>query len=214
MHMKLRLNRHAKGFTLIEILVVIAIIAALSSIAWVAVGAVQSKQDENTANLHIEKIVASLNEYKANATTPLLWADGGEAGANALYQMLNCDFDGDGTTDKGYTPFCKELTYYEMGAGEKPEGLLYTEIPGKKKMYGILDPWNNFYYYRLGYAQSGPKTVAGKVKRGKHNDKVQKGKGLNVDFDVYSMGEDAMGDGRTNKDENEDNITNVKFLTN
>ncbi|MBR7108534.1 MAG: prepilin-type N-terminal cleavage/methylation domain-containing protein [Akkermansia sp.] len=40
--MKLRINRQAKGFTLIEILVVIAILAALTAISWVAFGAVQS----------------------------------------------------------------------------------------------------------------------------------------------------------------------------
>lgn len=209
--MKLRIDRHAKGFTLIEILVVIAILAALSSIAWVAVGAVQSKEAENTAQLHVEKIVASLNEYKANAETPMLWGNGDEDSANTLYQMLNSDFDGDGSTDKGLTPYCKELKFYDPSTGEKPEGILYTEI-GKRK-YGILDPWGNYFRYRLGYAQSGPKSYGGKSKRSKDGGKKQKGKGLNVDFDVFSLGEDGLGDGLDNKDDNADNISNIKFLT-
>ena len=36
--------------------------------------------------------------------------------------------------------------------------------------------------------------------------------GINVDFDIFSLGEDGLGDGRTNKDENKDNISNIKFL--
>ncbi len=208
--MKLRIDRQAKGFTLIEILVVIAILAALGAISWVAVGAVQSKEAENTAQIHLEKIVAAMNEYKANATTPMLWGDGDEDSANALYQMLNSDFDGDGNPDKGLTPACKELRFYDPTSGEKPEGLLYTEI-GKRK-YGIIDPWGSYFFYRLGYAQEGPK-AHGKAKRSKGGDKKLKGKGLNVDFDIFSLGEDGLGDGKNNKGENEDNITNIKFLT-
>lgn len=210
--MKLSINKQAKGFTLIEILVVIAILAALTAISWVAFGAVQSKEANNTANMHIEKIAAALNEYKANAPTPMLWGDGDEASANALYQMLNSDFDGDGSPDKGLTPYCKELQYYDMGSGEKPEGILYTEV--SKRKYAILDPWDNHYRYRLGYGQSGPKTHSDKTsKRGKGGGKEQKGRGINVDFDVFSLGEDGLGDGKNNKGENEDNVSNIKFLT-
>ncbi|MBR5184660.1 MAG: type II secretion system protein [Akkermansia sp.] len=209
--MKLRTNRKAKGFTLIEVLVVIAIMAALGAIAWVSVGVVQSKEANGTAQMHLDKIAAALNEYKANATTPMLWGNGDEASANALYQMLNSDFDGDGNPDKGLTPYCKELRYYDPESGEKPEGIIYTNI-GKNK-HAILDPWNNYYFYRLGYSLEGPKSYSGKgSKRSKGGSQTQKGKGINVDFDIFSLGEDGLGDGRTNKDENKDNISNIKFL--
>ena len=213
MQMKLRTNRKAKGFTLIEVLVVIAIMAALGAIAWVSVGIVNSKEANNTAQMHVDKIAAALNDYKANATTPMLWGNGDEASANALYQMLNCDFDGDGNTDKGLTPYCKELRYYDSASGEKPEGILYTDI-GKNK-YAILDPWNNYFFYRLGYSMEGPKSYSGKGgnKRSKGGSQTQKGKGINVDFDIFSLGEDGAGDGRDNKGDNKDNITNIKFLT-
>ena len=209
--MKLRTDKQVKGFTLIEVLVVIAILASLGAIAWVAVGSVQSKEAENTAQLHIEKIAASLNEYKANATTPLLWGDGDEDSANALYQMLNSDFDGDGSPDKGLTSFCKELQYFDPESGERPEGILYTSI-GKNK-YAILDPWNRYYYYRLGYTLEGPKSYGKSKRTSKGGSKNLKGKGLNVDFDIFSLGEDGVGNGKNNKGDNEDNISNIKFLT-
>lgn len=210
--MKLRTNRHAKGFTLIEVLVVIAIMAALAAISWVAVNSINSKEANNKAQTHIDTIAACLNEYKSNAPTPMLWGNGDEDSANALYQMLNSDFDGDGSTDKGLTPFCKQLRYYDPTSGERPEGILYTSA-GKNK-YVILDPWDEPYYYRLGYGQKGPVThkSSGKTKAGKTTGKQMEGKGINVDFDIFSLGEDRKGDGKNNKGENKDNISNIKFL--
>ncbi len=212
--MKLLHNRQAKGFTLIEILVVIAIMASLGAIAWVAYGAIDKKKQNNLTQQNINALATCLNSYFNNTTntdkTPILWADGGMESANALYQMLNCDFDGDGKTDKGLTPFCKELVRYEPEDESKPEGIHYRSIGNRK--FAIIDAWGNPICYRLGYAKTGAKLKPGKKSRNNEKETV-KGKGINSDFDIYSLGEDGLGDGRTNKDENEDNISNIKFLT-
>ena len=50
------------------------------------------------------------------------------------------------------------------------------------------------------------------MKRSKDVDKPRKGPGVNVDFDIFSLGPDGLGDGLSNKGENEDNVSNIKFL--
>lgn len=218
--MKLRNHSTSKGFTLIELLVVIAILAALAATAWVIVGSVTSKQDTQTAKAQISKLEASMNEFLSNAELhdKVLYGEGDENSAFALYKMLNSDFDGNGETDsvKGVAlPLCcKELVYYDPDSGERPEGLLYTKNAAGQ--YVILDPWGNSYRYRLGYARKGVRSSAaakgGKMKRAKDVDKPRKGPGINVDFDIFSLGPDGLGDGLSNKGENEDNISNIKFL--
>ena len=66
----------------------------------------------------------------------------------------------------------------------------------KGKYYAILDPWGNPYCYRLGYSMK--------------DDSNRPGKGMNSDFDIFSRGPDGLGDGMDNRDENEDNISNVR----
>lgn len=218
--MKLRIHRASKGFTLIELLVVIAILAALAATAWVVVGSVTSKQDEQTAKAQITKLEASMNEFMSNAELhdKVLYGEGDENSAFALYKMLNSDFDGNGETDsvKGVAlPLCcKELVYYDPASGERPEGLLFTKNEAGQLV--ILDPWGRGYRYRLGYARKGVRSSAsakgGKMKRSKDVDKPRKGPGVNVDFDIFSLGPDGLGDGLNNKGENEDNVSNIKFI--
>lgn len=219
--MKIRIRSAKKGFTLIEILVVVAILAALAAIAWTAYDSIMGDKESKTAQMQIEKLAASMNDFMSNAENhdKILYGDGDENSATALYQMLYSDFDGDGQTDsiKGVAlpVSCKELTYYDPSAGERPEGLLFTKTAAGQ--YVILDPWDRPYRYRLGYGKKGVRAIAGakgsKMKRGKDVDKPRKGRGMNVDFDIFSLGEDGLGDGLNNKGENEDNISNIKFLT-
>lgn len=218
--MKYRNLRTAKGFTLIEILVVIAILAALSATAWVVFDSVTDKQDKSTAEMQIGKLAACMTEFMSNAEMhdKVLYGEGDENSAFALYKMLNSDFNGDGESDsvKGVAlPIaCKELTYYDQGSGEKPEGLLYSK--NEAGQFVILDPWGRGYRYRLGYGRKGVRSSAaskgGKVKRAKDADKPRKGPGVNVDFDIFTLGPDGLGDGLSKKGENEDNVSNIKFL--
>lgn len=218
--MKLCNHKAAKGFTLIEILVVIAILAALSATAWVVVGSVTSKQDTKTAEMQIAKLAAGMTEFMSNAELhdKVLYGEGDENSAFALYKMLNSDFNGDGETDsvKGVSlPIsCKELTYYDQGSGDKPEGLLYSK--NEAGQFVILDPWGRGYRYRLGYGRKGVRSSAaakgGKMKRSRDVDKPRKGPGVNVDFDIFSLGADGLGDGLSSKGENEDNVSNIKFI--
>ena len=206
--MKLQLQHKPKGFTLVEILVVITILAALGAVSMSIYSYISSKDEETAAKTQIAMMEAQLNEYKGEEELGLLHADDYEEGAFALYQMLKGDFNGDGTTDKGHKCYCDQLVYVAPGSSEKPEGIPYTEIPGKKRQYGILDPWGNFYSYRLGCEQKGVAAIGKKsAKR-----KKKHGNGLNVDFDIYSRGEDGLGDGLNKSGDNEDNISNVKIF--
>lgn len=210
--MKLARNKQRKGFTLIEILVVIAIMSALGAIAWVAYGAIESRKQNNTTQQHVDMLATCLTDYFSNAKAqdPILWADGGEEGAVALYKMLSGDFDCDGKTDKGRTAYCKQLVHNDPNDTTKQEGIPFHSI-GKNK-YAIVDAWGRPISYRLGYGKDGTKnTKAGSSTRNKAKE-TEKGTGINADFDIYSLGEDGLGNGRTNKDENEDNISNIKFL--
>ncbi len=206
--MKLHTAQQHKGFTLVEILVVITILASLGAISWGIFSALGSKDEETKAKTEIAMMEAKLNEYKSSEELGLLYADDYEEGAFALYQMLKGDFNGDGSTDKGRTCYCDQLVYVAPGSNEKPEGILYTEIPGKKRQYGILDPWGNFYSYRLGCEQKGVPAIGKKTTK----TKKKQGNGLNVDFDIYSRGEDGIGDGLNKSGDNEDNISNVKIF--
>ena len=42
------------------------------------------------------------------------------------------------------------------------------------------------------------------------DERGKPGKGVNPDFDIFSLGVDASGNGLSNKGKNEDNISNVR----
>ena len=64
------------------------------------------------------------------------------------------------------------------------------------KYYLIIDPWGNPYRYRLGYELE--------------DEKGKTGPGINPDFDIFSQGPDGLGQGKTNADEDADNVTNIR----
>ena len=202
-----------RGFTLMEVIIVIAMLAVLATIGWQAQKMVTTRQMNKTAELQISQMEVGMNAYREDMNSKFPSGDGDEWSSHVLYSMLYCDEDGDGEPDidaqsgERRVPYCEALTpmEYVKNAQEVFNGIPVVrksiKQPGskkKKKHYVILDPWNSCYRYRLGYQMQDPTTK-------------RPGKGMNPDFDLFSLGADGVGDGSSNTDDNEDNISNVRI---
>lgn len=199
-----------KGFTLIEILVAVAILATLAAIMWQAQGWIQGRSLKSQAENEIKLLEASLNAYKADSGGSLEFGRGDEYSSHVLYKMIYCDENNDGEPDEvngtPLMPFCETLNVIknkkdnEILEGIPVRKAKITSKEGGKKVSGkyflIYDPWGNPYRYRLGYETEDSK---GKV-----------GSGMNPDFDIFSLGGDGLGDGKTNDGDNADNVSNVR----
>ncbi|MEP2775988.1 MAG: type II secretion system protein GspG [Luteolibacter sp.] len=130
-------RHHAKGFTLIEILIVMAIIAILAALSIGGFQYVRAKQDFSTAELQISLLSKALEEYKLDhgdypdPTT-------GTSPSNALYTAL----------------------YYEGASATPPERIYLSELDpannqqrwtlGSGASVTIVDPWGQEYIYLIG----------------------------------------------------------------
>ncbi len=200
------------GFTLIELLIVIGILAFLSLVMWQATAYFQGKSDKERAVAEIGKLEACLEAYQADNGGQLPYGKGDEWSSHILYKALYCDEDNDGAPDrdkKGVMrkPYCEELSIIaDMSSEERERGIpvakaRVTPSTEKKKYktgkyYMIFDPWNKPYRYRLGYESE--------------YDKGKVGLGMNPNFDIFSLGPDGLGDGKTNEGDNEDNVSNIR----
>lgn len=205
-----RLAHLRHGFTLVEVMIVIALLAAVGALGWQANKAVKTRQMNETAKLQIQQMAVGMDAYRQDLGGILPAGDGDDWSAHVLYKALYCDADDDGEPDKdpktGETlkPYCESLTYIAKNAKEIGNGIPVRRIsltpPGKKgksiKGRVIMDPWGKPYRYRLGYET-----------RDIENNRY--GNGVNSDFDIFSTGADTYGDGLSNKGDNEDNISNI-----
>ena len=207
--MKLTLPRHKGGFTLIEILIVIGILALLGVGMWQATAYVQNKGLRSTAEQQVQLLEASMNAYRADNAGVLPYASGDERSSNIMYEALSRDEDNNGEPDDRngeiQMPYCESFYIVSSKDEHIQEGIPVIKARVKSgagskgargKVYVIMDPWGNPYRYRLGYECE---TEGGRS-----------GDGMNPDFDIFSLGPDGRGNGRTYHGDNEDNITNVR----
>lgn len=199
-----------KGFTLVEILIATAILAALAAGMWEASAYAKNKGLKNTANSQVQLLEASLNAYRTDSGGTLPFGRGDEYSSHILYKTLFCDEDNNGEPDEVdgvmAMPYCNSLVVIKnKKEAEQEEGIpvmrakITTKADGKRvsgKFLLIMDPWGNPYRYRLGYDTE--------------DEKGKTGPGINPDFDIFSLGGDGLGDGKTNDGDNEDNITNIR----
>lgn len=193
-------SKASRGFTLLEILIVIAILAILALLGWIALSAIQNSAKRKTAENEIAALSAAMQACRADNGNVLPHGSGNVTSSNVMYRALYRDSKNKGRPDTVNGAQLKP--YYELmpmehkkGKGHQESGLGIPVIRKSGKYY-IMDPWGEPYRYRLGYDTEGPD---GKV-----------GDGYNADFDIFSLGPDGKGNGRNNRGDNEDNVSNVK----
>ena len=212
--MKAHLSTPARGFTLVELLVVIGIVAMLAAAVLVLTNVVGERGSETRAKTDIRSLKTALDTYRSDGGK-LEDGNGNVASSHALYCMVSGDYDEDGIPDKDKKTgkdrkmYCTSLVIIDETDSAPAEGIpvmkSQMKLPGvgptrkekKATRYVIIDPWGNPYRYRLGFEQK--------------DSQKKSGKGNNPDFDIFSQGPDGLGNGLDNKGENEDNVCNVVF---
>ena len=203
-----------RGFTLIEMLIVMAIIVILATLVISAYSYVETTKREKSAEQITTRVSQALEEYhrdfgiypygteaqfNSKSTKAMTEADGSEYSSNVIYKALYGDY-----LDKG-VPAKKAHIYYEELEPSKEASATTLVTPinvrdkqGKQRTIHIMrDPWGEPYRYTLGFGQSLP------------NKPTETGKGVNPDFDFWSLGKDSEEDQANPHDPtNEDNIGN------
>ncbi|MES2981553.1 MAG: type II secretion system protein GspG [Verrucomicrobiota bacterium] len=146
--MKLKSRQHHRGFTLIEVLVVITIILLLAGLSLGGLRFVKTKRDNNRAEIHINLISKAIEDYKLD----------------------NGDYPGDedagGGDGKGESNMLFQALYYDGFMAENPDAIYLSELDpnndSQKWLEGtgastkIIDPWKREYLYRRGSGAMNP----------------------------------------------------------
>ena len=159
------------GFTIIEILVVLAIILVLAGLVLATSNFVQNKSARSRAEVEIAAMSAALENYKADngiypgstldpaTTTPSSYEDA----STTLYESLAGDPDGDGQPDPAMTSYM-QFRLNELGSNNS-------------KMF-VKDPFGNSYGYSTLH-------------------ETDPSKGFNPTFDLWSTAGSSSDSGKT-----------------
>ena len=204
-------RKYDGGFTLTEIFVVMANLAILGTMGWVASGVVNNRQMTKTAELQVAQMEVGMNGYRMDFGDVIPAGVGDEWSSHILYGALYCDEDGDGQpdvdeqTNETRVPYCESIVPLAKPKQQREaingipaikKSVRVTGLKRNRKAFVIFDPWGNPYRYRQGYELP--------------NKDGKTGKGINPDFDIFTQGPDGKGNGLTNRDANEDNISNIR----
>jgi len=142
--MKTRFRSSRGGFTLVELLTVIAIILLLASLVIGGMLLSKEKQRQEKAKVQVHLLSNALEQYKAdNGSYPDSTSGTGENASNILYKALYYD----GEQDKTKKIYLADLN---------PDGNKQGWIEGKGANAKIVDPWKHEYLYRTGSAAANP----------------------------------------------------------
>lgn len=167
--MKTHKTSFRRGFTLVEMLAVIAIIVILAALVIGGMGYVRDKQARSQAKVQVDLLSAALEEYKLDKGSFPSGANGGKNDTKLLYRALYWDSDENGS---GADADDQQKVYLsELDPNNNKQG--WTE--GDKSNVILIDPWGNEFHYRSGKMENGdPNTQA-----------------VNPDFDLWSSGPDG-----------------------
>lgn len=142
--MKTRLRSSRGGFTLVELLTVIAIVLLLASLVIGGMLLAKEKQRQDKAKVQVHLLSNALEQYKAdNGSYPASTSSTGENASNLLFKALYYE----GQQDKTKKIYLTDLD---------PEGNKQGWIEGKGENAKIVDPWKHEYLYRTGSAANNP----------------------------------------------------------
>ena len=198
--------RKYRGFTLIEILVVVAIISLLVSIGIGAMGSVQKGIDQSTARTACEKIESAISSYYENYKRfplELVALDStlvphSNMNAEIIYQLTNDNLSRDAALN-----LSKTETFPE-GTGTTKDLTINTVATTVNLM---TDPWGNPYHISIWRSTEGL-TAADKLKRLWKEGSLRSYTNYQAkryEIEVYSFGVDGVdtqgwGSGETRVD--------------
>lgn len=181
-----RIHRGARGFSLMELLVVVTIIIILAGLTIAGMGFAKQAQARKKADTQIHLLEVALEDYNSdNRAYPEASNADGLEGSQNLYKVLYQDgFD---SQDKTVKIYLAQLDPLQNAEGKGGQGWIRKK--GTSTTADIVDPWGNPYRYRRGDAPGA----------------------VNPDFDLWSCGKD----GKTNPSnpkapESMDDIRNFK----
>jgi general secretion pathway protein G len=168
-----------RGFTLIEILIVMTIIIILAAMVMGGFGFVKTKQKNHQAEIQIKLLENAIQEYHSdNGDYPGDENAGGSDGidqSNMLFQALYWDTDDDGNGMSPSSPDEDQTIYLDE---LDPDNDSQKWVDGTGATATITDPWGEEYRYRRGSGASNP------------------------DFDLWSTGPDGP-DGAAGNDKDD-----------
>lgn len=203
------LSRHtaAQGFTLMELMVVVAIIVVLASLTVGGLSAMQRNQAKSKATTQIALLSNALEDYKSDmGRYPERFA-GDNTGSNTLYRSLfyegyaynkrkgESDIAPEATEGEATKIYLPELdpTSTKQGWSSTPGGTGNAANPiGENNT--VLDPWGFSYNYLPAVDENG-------------NEDIDCN---NPDFDLWSNGPDGQKGASDDDKFAKDNITNWK----
>ncbi len=171
-------RRSERGFSLIELLIVVSIIAVLAAMVMAASAAIQAKMVRNRTVAFLAEIQGGLDNYKIDhGTYPINPAENRDAaamdGAHILYKYLSGDFDLDGEfdTDEPDNKIYVEGLDYKMSQ-KQAKGTVALNSGGQ---FVAIDPYGNLIRY---LCDPPNRIVGGKVEI----------RTLNPTYDLWSLG--------------------------
>lgn len=155
-------RRHAGGFSLMELVVVVAIIVLLAGLTMAGMSFINEKNAREKAKIQVKLVENALENYfNDNRSYPPSSDPEGERGDEVLYKYLY--YDGFEARDSG------GVVYLPEADPENNEKAGQAWMKGKGALARIVDPWGNPYRYRSGDSPSA----------------------VNPDFDFWSCGRDG-----------------------
>lgn len=155
-------RRNAGGFSLMELVVVVAIIVLLAGLTMAGMSFINEKNAREKAKVQVKLIENSLENYfNDNRSYPPANDPAGERGDEVLFKYLY--WDGFQARENG------GVVYLPEADPENNEKAGQAWIENKGEQSRILDPWGKPYRYRSGDTPDA------------HNP----------DFDIWSMGRDG-----------------------
>ena len=145
----MKIKRDTKGFTLLELLVVVLIIGILAAIALPQYKMAVANSKYNTIKQTVEQIAQSVERYYLNTNTP-----------PANLEVLDLNFEGEYKTFNGVEKARIKLStgetcgFNNVGEDEYKEIICFTSVGKKNMAYSRTVPLSKHIFAKFCYATS------------------------------------------------------------